>query len=194
MVSKPINSDSQMDENFSAMFQPPMHFSPDSPPAQISATQDLPVGKTFQYKVNIIYPPDICFLHRNCAGKHLLFIQVHNLCKKIVSIENCLVVPDASPKSLESSNCSGSNFKENHHRQTTCQRNGDCKTSKFQTCMTLRNFKVLKINIEKSQMCRSKRRTDQENISLHRLLSVIKIDQGFVAADKRRAQSLTIRS
>ncbi|KAL3863905.1 hypothetical protein ACJMK2_005628 [Sinanodonta woodiana] len=116
MVSKPINSDSQMDENFSAMFQPPMHFSPDSPPAQISATQDLPVRKSFQYKVNIIYPPDICFLHRNCAEKHLLFIQVHNLCKKIVSIENCLVVPDASPKSLESSNCSGSNFKENHHR------------------------------------------------------------------------------
>ncbi|KAL3836914.1 hypothetical protein ACJMK2_022320, partial [Sinanodonta woodiana] len=61
MVSKPINPDSQMDENFSAMFQPPMHFSPDSPPAQISATQDLPVGKTFQYKVNIIHPPDICF-------------------------------------------------------------------------------------------------------------------------------------
>ncbi|KAL3863904.1 hypothetical protein ACJMK2_005673 [Sinanodonta woodiana] len=87
MVSKPINSDSQMDENFSAMFQPPMHFSPDSPPAQISATQDLPVRKS-----------------------------LHNLCKKIVSIENCLVVPDASPKSLESSNCSGSNFKENHHR------------------------------------------------------------------------------
>ncbi|KAK3595912.1 hypothetical protein CHS0354_014755 [Potamilus streckersoni] len=115
MVSKTNNPSSQMDEEFGPLFQPPLFFSTDSPHAQISASQDFPVGKTFQYCVNIIHPPDICFLHRNCAGKNLLFIQVQNLCKKTVSVENCLVVPDASPKSFESQNCTGCKFKANHH-------------------------------------------------------------------------------